>query len=863
MATGPDARATLRPGDGHVPMAPGPIQRTLATAIEDAAARHPDRQAVRSVDRSLTYAALDRAANRVAHALVDRGVREAEPIGVIARQGPELVVAILGILKAGAAYVPIDPAAPAGRARDVVAIVGAGRLVTDPASQAIAAALVADPVVATAEAGGPLDPPPRGDDPDALAYVYFTSGSTGRPKGVMDTHRNVLDNVRRYTNSLGIGPGDRLSLVQTIAFSGAVSSLFAALVNGATTFPFDVRSAGLAGMREWVAAERLTMFHAVPILFRALTDGGHRFRDLRVVRLEGDAASWSDVERFRGTVARGAVLVNGLGATETGLVRQFFVDHRTPIGTGGLPLGYPVPGVDIRIEEDEIVVVGAHLATGYWGDPDRTARAFRDLGDGRRAYRTGDLGRLEPDGRLVGLGRRDFAEKIRGESVDLAEVERHLRAQPGVADGVAVTRRDGRPDARLVAYVVSSPGRTVDPAVIRRALAAVLPPSSVPSAIVPLPALPLDASSKVDRAALPAPGRGRPDLAVAYRAPGSALERELVALWERLLDVAPVGVDDEFFELGGDSLDAARLVSELEAFAPRHVADDVVLAASTVAALARHLAAAATSAPPPVWYGIHDDPGNTGFYARVALAAAGSIDLRTIGPEAGRPGQPGIDELAAAAVERIRARSPVGPYRVLGFCFSAPIALEVAQRLQQAGHEVAAVALLAISPLEFPGLVDQGSVLAPDRGRYVRQRARAHLAEVRRRGVVGGVGHLADRAAARSGRIGRRLMRRPQPVAQRAAAVRAYAARPFAGRVLVVLGRGSAAVYTHEPDAVWHRLGREVEVVTLPGDDHAMLVEPGATALARALRAVDPVDGAGPDGTLPAVSAGSAPGLVP
>ena len=224
------------------------LDRTIAQAIESTVERHPDRIAVRAGGLDVRYVDLDRAANRVAHALVDAGVRPAEPVVVVARQTPEMVVAILGVLKAGAAYVPVDPTQPASRGLEVAARLGARTTVADPASRAEAAALPGQHIVATLDPGGPPAPPPRVDDPDAMAYVYFTSGSTGRPKGVMDTHRNVLDTVARYTDSLAIGPEDRLSLLQTIAFSGAVSSLFAALVNGATSLPFDVRASGLGVM---------------------------------------------------------------------------------------------------------------------------------------------------------------------------------------------------------------------------------------------------------------------------------------------------------------------------------------------------------------------------------------------------------------------------------------------------------------------------------------------------------------------------------------------------------------------------------------------------------------------------------------
>ena len=237
----------------------------------------------------------------------------------------------------------------------------------------------------------------------------------------------------------------------------------------------------------------------------------------------------------------------------------------------------------------------------------------------------------------------------------------------------------------------------------------------------------------------------------------------------------------------------------------------------------------------PIWHAIHEDPGNDGFYAHVARAADAAIDLRTIGPGPGIRTSVAVDELAAEAVDRIRAMTPAGPYRVLGFCFGATVALEVAHRLQAAGDEVDRVALLAISPVDFPGRVDRGAVLGQDRARLIRQRARAHIAEARRLGPVDGARHLGGRTIARTERILRQLMRGPDPVGANALAAGSHRARPFDGRVLVILGRFSAAVYTQSPEAAWRGIGQTLELTLIPGDDHAMLVGEGARDLARIL----------------------------
>jgi amino acid adenylation domain-containing protein len=869
-----DGRHAIRPGGGFTPMPVGAIDRTIATAIEAQVAAGPERIAVKVGDASLSYGTLERAANRLAHALAavipDDG--RTPMVALAAGQSLELVVGIVGILKAGAAYVPIDPTHPVERTQDVLRAIHVAAVVAESEFEAWAAGLgAAVPIlVPSADDAGPVSGPTRRDDPDRPAYVYFTSGSTGRPKGVVDTHRNVLHNVRRYTNSLAIGPDDRLSLVQGSTFSGAVSSLFGALVNGATSFPFDVRRSGAAALGPWVAAERLTMFHAVPVLFRALCTRDARYPDVRVVRLEGDAAAWSDAEAFQRHFSPGAILVNGLGTTETGLVRQFVVDHATPIGQGGLPLGYPVPDMSVAIVDvdtgapvppgtvGEIEVTSRFLALGYWDDARRTAAAFRPVasgsgaaGDDRRAYRTGDLGRLGQDDLLVGLGRRGQVDRIHGETVDPPEIERLLRLEPGVRDAVVTTRRDGRHGAaRLIAYVVPDGDPPPASDVLRRSLGRRLSRASVPSVVVMLPALSLDASAKVDRARLPAPPTDRPSLSTPYAPPASDLEAELVGIWESVLGVTPVGIDDDFFDLGGDSLDAARLAVELADLRGRAVADDVIARSATVRELAASLddvdgSGDATAAA--TWFAIHVDRGNTGYFGRVGRSLDRSVRLVTLGPDQDDGPDIDIEARATAYVDEIRRRAPDGPYHLAGSCMGAVLALEVAHRLQAAGQRVAIVAMLGIGPLDFPALIQPGTPA----GRAHRSRAwlRRRVVQARARGDATAEARYVIDGTRRAlghgwGRIAGRIRGRERPsdrsqadldAVGRAAAIAAYDARPFEGRVVVVLGRDSAASYTQRPGATWRGLGDVVSVILTPGIDGDMLVDPGAHRLAEIL----------------------------
>jgi len=350
-----------------------------------------------------------------------------------------LSASILGVLKAGGIYIPLETSHAPPLVAAVAQEARNGLILADESGSALGREAASGvPLLRVDEllaAAGPDERPGIASAPDAPAYVYYTSGSTGRPKGVVDSHRNVLHNVMRYTNSLGIDHDDRLTLLQSPSFSGAVSSLFGALLNGAAIFPYDLRRQGAAALGAWLVGERITIYHSVPALFRLAAGGADAFPDLRLIRLEGDQMSRHDWLVFRERFSEGCVLVNGLGATECGLVRQFFIDHEMPLVDGVVPIGYPVEDMSVQVldqvgrplgvgEAGEIAVRSRYLALGYYERPDLTASAFEpDPSDpGARIYRTGDLGRLRLDGCLDHLGRRDARIKLYGRWVDLAAV---------------------------------------------------------------------------------------------------------------------------------------------------------------------------------------------------------------------------------------------------------------------------------------------------------------------------------------------------------------------------------------------------------------------------------------------------------
>ncbi|HUM15287.1 MAG TPA: amino acid adenylation domain-containing protein [Candidatus Nitrosotalea sp.] len=705
------------------------IEQSIGARFEEQVRRYPERLAIKSQRDAWSYAELNRIANRVAHAiLAARGPAE-EPVALVLEQGALLPATILGALKAGKIYVPLDPTFPRVRLGEMVEDAQATLVLADSRTRRLATEMAPGPIpvldASALGAGVSSENPGLGIPPDANAYIYYTSGSTGRPKGVVDTHRNVLHNVMRYTNSLRISPEDRLTLLQGPSFSGAVSSMFAALLNGAAVFPFDVHREGVDRIAGWLRDEAITIYHSVPVLFRHMAMSGEPFPALRVIRLEGDRASGRDIELYQKHFSATCVLVNGLGATECGIVRQYFVRTDTPGLEGIVPIGYPVEDMEILVLDEaghpvdagqvgEIAVRSRYLVPGYWRRPELTSAAFTvDPADpGLRTYRTGDLGRMRSDGCLEHLGRTDFQAKIRGNRVEVAEVEAALLGVGAVKEVAVATRQDGSAEPRLVAYVV--PGSHTAPTVseLRRHLAARLPDYMIPSAYVILEALPLDANGKVDRRALPAPDGRRPELDEGHVEPRTLLEHQLARIWEAVLGIHPVGILDSFFDLGGSSLLAVQMMDQVERVLHRKVPLSVMLAGATIADLASAIQEEAVELRAPIvpiqtgggrppFFFLHGDYLSGGFFC-------GSL-ARHLGPDqpfyalppcgiAGQPAPSSYEAMAARHLEALRSVQPEGPYRLGGLCNGGLVAFEMARLLEAQGETVDLLVPVAALP---------------------------------------------------------------------------------------------------------------------------------------------------------------------
>ncbi|GGK04114.1 enterobactin synthase subunit F [Pilimelia anulata] len=704
-----------------------PVAARTLVALIDAA---PARSAVRAADGRLDPAELDARANRLARWLIDRGAGPDTLVAVALPRRADLVVALLAVLRAGAAYLPLDLDQPPAR---TAALLADARPVCVLTHRDVAPAPAGPPVAALDEldlSGYPAGPVADADRARPLtgadtAYVIYTSGSTGAPKGVAVPHAAIVNRLAWMQDHLRLTAADRVLQKTPYTFDVSVWEFFWPLAVGATLVlaaPGGHRDpAYLAGL---VRDERITALHFVPSMLRAYLAGADvAAAALRFAVCSGEELPADLVAAWRRRV--GVPLHNLYGPTEAAV--DVTAHACGPADESGpVPIGRPVhhtrtlvldpalrpcpPGVP-----GELYLAGVQLARGYLGRPALTAARF--VADpygppGTRLYRTGDLARRRADGALEFLGRTDSQVKVRGFRIEPGEIEAALCAQPGVA-AAAVTPWPGSPD-RLVGYVVPRPGADPDPAALAAALADTLPAHLVPAAIVPLPALPLGSTGKLNRSGLPAPAAA----AAPRRPPAGPTEELLCALTAAALDVPAVGPDDNFFDAGGHSLRAVALLDAVAAATGVRLPLAAVFAGPTPAQLAAAVVDAGDPAdgldsllvlrrgepgvPPLVC--VHPAGGLAWCYAGLLGALPRHIPVYGLqAPGVRDPGAPppdSIDAVAAEYVATLRAAGVTGPYRLVGWSVGGVIAQAMAVALRRAGEPVGLLALLDAYPGE-------------------------------------------------------------------------------------------------------------------------------------------------------------------
>jgi amino acid adenylation domain-containing protein len=643
---------------------PAPREASLHALFERAADAWPDALAALGEGEAMPFGALEARANRIAHRLRALGVDPEARVGLCVQRGPGAMAALLGILKAGGACVPLDPGLPADRLAWMLGECGrcvvlaqrgtAGRL--PPHDGPVV--LLEDPALDDAPSTRPAPAPGAG--PQSLAYVIYTSGSTGRPKGVLVPHGGAVSIIAHSVSRMDVRPGDRVAQTASLAFDHSVLEIFAALAGGAAvcTVPPETVAAP-AVLAETVRARGITHLVVTPAVLELIPAG--TLPGVRTLGCGGDrcppevAARWAEGRRF----------LNMYGPTETTIYATVWAGG--PDGPGALPIGAPAANLRAYVLDGalhpvppgipgELYLGGAGVARGYHARPALTAERFVPDGfggePGGRLYRTGDRARWRADGVLEFLGRTDHQVKIRGFRIELGEIESTLREHPAVRDALAVVRQEGG-EARLAGYVVPREGQAPEPAGLRAWLRERLPEYMVPAAWCVLDAFPLSSTGKVDRGALPAPEGARPAASVP---PRTEAERKVAAVWAEVLGMESIGAHDGFFDLGGHSLLLVKVQGRLQEAFGAPVPITHLFRYLTVSALA-----AALDAPAPGGDGASgpaaaplDRPRDSSV--KQGDGPAGRA-IAVVGMAGRFPGAPGVESLwenLRAGVESIR-----------------------------------------------------------------------------------------------------------------------------------------------------------------------------------------------------------------
>ncbi|KOV53495.1 hypothetical protein ADL00_34060, partial [Streptomyces sp. AS58] len=718
---------------------------TLPELFQARIAKQPDAVAVVFGGAEVTYSELDERANRLARLLIRRGIGPECIVGLAVPRSVDLIVGLLAVLKSGAGYLPIDPEYPAERIAFMLADAApsltltttevAGRIATGPAL------LLDDPEVVTELGALTADVP--GDEertgpllPQHPAYLIYTSGSTGRPKGVVMSCGALVNLMSWHASAIPAEAGSRVAQFTAISFDVSAQEILSALLDGKTlVVPDEEIRRNPEEFVAWLRQQKATELYApnmmVDALGEAVAEQGTDLPLLRHVSQAGEALVLSD--RVRGLCgAAGTVLHNHYGPSETHVVTAHTLPADRAAWPGGAaPIGRPVWNTRVYVLDlalrpvpvgvaGELYVSGAQLARGYHARPGLTAQRFvaNPFTPGERMYRTGDLARWNAEGQLEYLGRTDDQVKVRGFRIELGEVEAALSAHPSVAQAVVMVREDRPGDKRLVGYLVPTGGTTrsdgitagVDLAALRAHLGAMLPEYMVPSALVILEGLPLTVTGKLDRRKLSAPDYTR---SAPSREPSSIQEEILCRIFAEGLNVPYIGVDDNFFECGGHSLLAVKLVSRIRSIMGVDVSVQMLMQAPSVAGLAhrlslpemkeslRTLLPIRTHGSRPPLFCVHPRSGLSWCFAPLAGFVPPDIPLYGLqSRDADAAGElPGsIRQMAEEYIKELRTVQPSGPYHLLGWSMGGRVAQEMAVQLQEDGQQVALVIMGGYAP---------------------------------------------------------------------------------------------------------------------------------------------------------------------
>ena len=877
-----------------VPFDESAIQQTLVDRFELIVDHFPDNTALSSGGQSITYSRLNEAANRLANAIIRLRGAASEPVPFLLEHGPNAIIALLGIMKAGKAYVPVDPFYPPAWITHILDDIHTDLILTNDQNIPLAMTSLAAPQTTNVLNLDSLDENLPRENPNIpttsrdIAYILYTSGSTGTPKGVIHSHEDVLQNMVAQTNDLQLQQGDRFAVFISIGFEASRFAFYGGLLNGGTVCLYDIRALGLGGLPEWIEREGITVLLSTPSTFRhtlQLMPKGKCIPGMRKIVLGGEAVTSQDISLYREHFSQSCILVNTLGMTETGVITRMKINHKSEFAGHSLPAGYPIGGKQVIVADEtgqpvadgeigEILVRSCYLSPGYWRQPSLTAERFATdpQDEAWRIFRTGDLGVKRADGCLEHLGRKDSQIKIRGFRVDLAEIEAVLHQINGVGNSAVIARdlKHAPDNKQLVAYVEPEENARLSKKELRNHLAGKLPDYMVPTAFVLLDKLPLTPTGKVNRSSLPEPEAVGQDEEQAFVAPRDAIEIQLASIWEKVLKTRPIGIRDDYFELGGNSLLAAQLFAQIEKTFGKKLPLATLFEAANIEEQANVLrlddwvpnwsslvALRAKGRRPPLFFAAPVG-GNVLSYHDMSVHLDPEIPcygLQALGLDGVQTVHRNVNEIATHYINEIQTVDPDGPYFLAGSSFGGLVIYEMAQQLHDLGKRVAVVIMFDAYGPGYPRRLPSTSRLRRKIFKYMR-RIDTHMSNLRYTDWQGRMAYIRVKLPKLYARITRRIRNQvdqvlhPVPAqlkriksAHMGAAKRKKRymreARRFGGRLVLFRAEKQPLGIYPDPKLGWGAVvGEEIEVYEIPGHHTSIIYEPRVHVLAEILNQV-------------------------
>jgi amino acid adenylation domain-containing protein len=730
------------------------IKTSVPARFERVVEQFADRIAIQTSEICWQYGLLNDRANQIAWSLLEKYGSESEPVTFLLGFPETQIAAMLGIQKAGKMYLPLERTLPKARLAAMFEDSQARTIITDNQNLALAREITrGDTIFINLDE---LDPrlsivnPGIDITPDTPVYILYTSGSAGQPKGVIQNQRNLMHSIWGATRNYWIVPQDRFGLLTSTAFAASNGPIYGSILNGASIFHFDMQR-GLSNLSRWIETEEITLLLMVPSLFRHLAlslTGDEKFSHLRLIVLMGETVTPSHIDLYRRHFPATCFLRNSYAATEMHTACSLTIDHQTEFNGSQIPVGKAVPDKEILLldetgeevesgEVGEIVIRSYYLSPGYWRRPDLNDVVFKSVtADGeKRLYFTGDLGWLNVEGNLVHLGRKDSMVKIRGYRIELGEIESILSQHPAVKECAVVVQESNVQEKRLVAFYVSKQNTTSIPAEeLRIFVRRKLPDYMVPFAFVNVDALPYTPNGKLDRRSLPSLEEVL-NLEKEYIPPRDEIERKLTNIWEELLEISPIGINNDFFQIGGHSLLAARMIARVEKEVGWRLDLGSISHATTIAELAKILRRGegegepaslvpirASGSRPPLFC-VHGIGGHTLPFLDLANHLGREQPVYGLQAKTTRKGEKRtIPGMASEYVDELERFQPDGPYYLAGFSFGGFVAYEMARQLVNKGKKIALLALFDTQASALPRFRESLS-----QARYIHYRIRAFV----------------------------------------------------------------------------------------------------------------------------------------